>query len=154
MSFQRKLRLSVYCLQPQTLEIWAPPGDLLGSIRERYTFLSADFVIQNATGEVIGHIKGPPRFWCCCYNSRELLLKVFSADYRSQIGSITRTWNTDISTFTQNIYFTDPQMNVHTKVLFLGAAFLTVNSLFSSHVIKFNIFFFLKEYKYFQSSCC
>lgn len=127
LSFRRKLRISAYCLQPQLLEVWAPPGDLLGSIRERYTISSANFALQNANGDIVGHIEGPTRcYWCLCCNSRELFLKVFSPDGDRQIGSITRTWNTDISTFTQNVYFTDPQMDVQTKALFLGAAFLTV----------------------------
>lgn len=113
-------------MQPQLLEVWVPPGNLLGTIRERYTILSSNFALYDTNGDVVGQIEGPARCWCACCNSRELFLKVFSPDGILQIGSITRTWNTDISTFTQNVYFTDPQMDVQTKSLFLGAAFLAV----------------------------
>lgn len=126
LSYRRKLRLGLYCFQPQYLEVWAPPGDLLGTIREAYSLYSTDFVIQNSRGDIIFQIEGPPKFLCFC-NAKELHLRVLSSDYKQQVGSITRIWNTDISTFTQNVYFSDPGQDVKTKALFLGVTFLTVS---------------------------
>lgn len=41
-----------------------------------------------------------------------------------QDGTITRLWNTDINSYTMNIYFTDPAVNFDVKALYLAAGFL------------------------------
>lgn len=46
---------------------------------------------------------------------------------REQVGSITRSWNADNSSYSTNIYFNDPNLDVKRKSLFVGAAFLLVS---------------------------
>lgn len=83
------------------------------------------YTITDRDEKVVANIVGPSKFICSC-QSNELYLKILNADYTVQLGAITRIWNTDISTFTQNVYFSDPCMYVKDKALFLGAAFLAV----------------------------
>jgi len=131
--FRRKLAFGLFCCQPQCIEVISPPGDLLGKVKETFSLFNAEFVIEDSYGNIIYQIEGPPKLMCFC-NSEELHLKVLSPDFVSQQGSITRIWNTDISAFTQNVYFAETNLDVKLKALFLGAAVLM-------------------EYMYFQSKC-
>lgn len=105
--------------------VWAPPGDLLGRVKETFSLFNAEFVIEDSHGNIIYQIEGPPKLMCFC-RLHELHLKVLSPDYVSQQGSITRIWNTDISAYTQNVYFAETNLDVKLKALFLGAAVLMV----------------------------
>lgn len=125
MSFRRRLAFGLLCCQPQSIEVWAPPGDLLGRVKETFSLFNAEFVIEDPYGNIIYQIEGPPKLLCFC-RAQELHLKVLSPDFISQQGSITRIWNTDISAFTQNVYFAEANLDVKVKALFLGAAFLMV----------------------------
>ena len=58
-----------------------------------------------------------------------------TADERQQSGTITRQWNTDLNSYSMNIYFADPAMDPKIKSLFLGSGFLL-------------------EYLYFQDTKC
>lgn len=133
LTFHRTLPLGIFCM-PEYLEIWTPPGDLLGRVRELYTVYNAIYTIENSAREVCYQIHGPQRF-SSIRHQKEFHLKVLSADGLQQHGSIARIWSNDMSTYTQNVYFNDPNMNVKHKSLLLGAAFLM-------------------EYVYFQSKCC
>ncbi|XP_037051013.1 phospholipid scramblase 2 isoform X2 [Bradysia coprophila] len=145
LSFRRKLAFGLLCCQPQSIEIWAPPGDLLGRVKETFSLFNAEFVIEDSHGNIIYQIEGPPKLLCFC-QVQELHLKVLSPDFVSQQGSITRIWNTDISSFTQNVYFADMNLDVKFKALFLGAAVLMVLLLtarFSTTFSYIFIFFLL-----------
>lgn len=123
--FDRKLALGIMVCQPQCLEVWAPPGDLLGRIRETFSCFNTEYVVENANRDIIYQIEGPPRLVCIC-RRKEMHLKVLSNDQKIQHGMITRIWNTDICTYTQNVYFMDPNLDVNHKALMIGAAFLMV----------------------------
>lgn len=122
---RRMFRIGMYAMQPQCVEMWTPPGDFVGYVREKISIYGVDFEILDRSGELVGNVKGPPKVMCSC-GMKEIFLKVLSADYAVQLGTITRIWNTDISTFTQNVYFSDPCMEVQLKALLVGVAFLTV----------------------------
>lgn len=149
LSFRRKLAFGLILCQPRSIEgcysqnrnennflikyslsVWAPPGDLLGRVKETFSLFNAEFIIEDSYGNIIYQIEGPPKFMCFC-RAEELHLKVLSPDYVSQQGSITRIWNTDISAFTQNVYFAETNLDVKLKALFLGAAFLMVRLLYT-----------------------
>lgn len=125
-SFKRKLRLGSFCFQPQYLEVWTTPGNFLGYVRENMSLYTTGYTITNRDDQVVANVVGPTKFLFSCQSSQELYFKVLNADYTIQLGAITRIWNTDISAFTQNVYFSDPCMDVKVKALFLGAAFLEV----------------------------
>lgn len=122
---RRPFRLGVYALQPQCIEVWTPPGDFIGYVRETVSIYTVQFEIEDRRGQIVGRIQGPPKVLCSC-GMTELYLRVLSEDCGQQLGTITRIWNTDISTFTQNVYFADPCMAVQMKALLVGVAFLTV----------------------------
>lgn len=124
---RRPFRLGMYAMQPHGIEIWTPPGDYVGTVRETVSIYSVQFEIEDTDGRIVGRIQGPPKVLCgSCGGQQELYLRVLSADCAQQLGTITRIWNTDISTFTQNVYFADPGMAVQTKALLVAVAFLTV----------------------------
>lgn len=123
-SMRRLFRLGMYAMQPQCLEVWTPPGDFVGFVRERITIYGVDFELLDRAGELVAQVKGPPKALCSC-GMKEIFLKVLSPDYAQQLGTLTRIWNTDIATFTQNVYFADPCMEVKMKALMVGVAFLT-----------------------------
>lgn len=126
LSFRRKLRMG-YCLfQPQHLEVWTPPGDLVGLVREKSSFFDVEYIVENRNGETVAYVVGPSKLLCAC-NAKEMYLKVLSRDYATQLGTITRIWNTDISMYTHNVYYSDPCMDVKVKALLMGAAFLIVS---------------------------
>lgn len=122
---RRLFRIGIFAMQPQCMEVWTPPGDFVGYVREKMTIYGVDFEIWDRAGELVGNVKGPPKVVCSCGRT-EIYMKVLSADCAVQLGTITRIWNTDISTFTQNVYFSDPCMEVKLKALLIGVAFLTV----------------------------
>ncbi|XP_055687144.1 phospholipid scramblase 4 [Lutzomyia longipalpis] len=122
------------CIIGNSVEVWTPPGDLLGYVEEGYSLTTCDFVILNSHKEIIYHIAGPRSF--TGYLPKEVGFRVLSPDYLTQVGTISRTWNADVSMYSLNIYFTDQDLDVKNKSLFIGAAFLA-------------------EYMYFQTrGCC
>lgn len=124
-SFRRKFRFGSFFCQPQYLEVWTPPGNFLGLVREKTSLYTTGYTVTDKHDAIVANIVGPSKFICSC-QTNELYLKILNADYTVQLGAITRIWNTDISTYTQNVYFSDPCMDVKNKALFLAAAFLAV----------------------------
>lgn len=133
----------MFCFQPQYLEVWTTPGNFLGCIREKISLYTIGYTITDRDERIVANIVGPSKFLCSCQPT-ELYLKVLNSDYTMQLGAITRIWNTDISAFTQNVYFSDPCMDVKDKALFLGAAFLTVI------LVRFIPFWFRTNYFFFE----
>lgn len=127
----------MYALKPQCMEVWTPPGDFVGFVREKISIYNLEFEIVDKSENIVGRIQGPARTLCTC-GVTEMFLKVLSDDYAVQLATITRIWNTDISMFTQNVYFSDPCMAVKTKSLMVGAAFLMVTRIISGILFNSN----------------
>lgn len=62
---RKKFAMGLMCCQPRYLEVWVPPGDLLGRIVETFSVLSSEFTIQNANREIIYEVEGPNTIGCC-----------------------------------------------------------------------------------------
>lgn len=45
------------------MEVFAPPGTLVGTVEEEWSIISRKFIIRNASGDVVFRIKGP---FCIC----------------------------------------------------------------------------------------
>ncbi|GAB0091771.1 Phospholipid scramblase [Sergentomyia squamirostris] len=136
MTLHRSMGIGPLCCTcvSQSLQVWTPPGDLLGFVEEGYSFTTCDFVVLNGHKEIMFHICGPKSY--TGYLPKEASFRMLSPDYLTQVGTISRSWNVDISMYSLNVYFTDQDLDVKIKALFLGAAFLM-------------------EYMYFQGrSCC
>jgi hypothetical protein len=57
----RPLRCSS-CLFPcwlQEMEVTAPPGNVIGSIKQNWSILTPSFDIKNSSGETVMQIEGP-----------------------------------------------------------------------------------------------
>lgn len=57
---------------------------------------------------------------------KETHFRVMDPDLATQKGTITRAWNVGSSSYTNNIYFSEPELDVRLKTLFVGAAFMLV----------------------------
>lgn len=127
-------RLMCLPLKFQSLEIWLNPGILLGVVQEKFSFTDRLIVIESERGQELFKIRISLGHSLCM--PKEYHFRIMTADEQQQSGTITRQWNTDLSSYTMNIYFADPGMDPKIKSLFLGLGFLL-------------------EYLYFQSrNCC
>ncbi|XP_055609563.1 phospholipid scramblase 1 [Uranotaenia lowii] len=124
--------LCCFC-KNQFLELWATPGDLIGCIQQDYGLMSREIILMNGDLDVMFRI--PIALVEAIRMPKETHFRVMDRDLLTQKGTITRAWNSSSSRYTTNIYFSEPELDVRLKTLFLGAAFLL-------------------EYIYYQSKCC
>lgn len=66
--FNRPLACSGFCFPCclQSIEISSPPGQVIGRVKEDWTFLSNNYSIQNHLDETVLRIEGPICPWKCC----------------------------------------------------------------------------------------
>ncbi|MCL4133686.1 UNVERIFIED_CONTAM: hypothetical protein GTU68_048025, partial [Idotea baltica] len=111
------------CLQ--SIEVTAPPGNVVGSVQQEWSILSPKFSIRNAGGDTVLTIEGPMCTYSFC---GDVEFKVMSADGNTQVGKISKQWSGMLrEMFTDTDYFgiTFPMdLDVHIKAVLLGAAFL------------------------------
>lgn len=120
------------CLQ--TMEVSAPPGNLIGTIEQQWSFWTPKFVIKDAVGNIVLRIKGP----CCTFGlCTDVNFKVLSKDGEVQVGKISKKWSG-----TAREYFTDADffgvsfpmsLDVKMKAVMLGAVFLIDMMYFESN---------------------
>lgn len=123
----RPLRCSSCCCPccNQTMEITAG-GELLGSMHQEWNFclpFGTTYTVKNASGDSVFKIKAP----CCpCSCGSDVVFEVMTPE--GSIGSIRRTWKgccTECCTDADNFCVTfDKNLDVRTKAIILGAAFL------------------------------
>ncbi|XP_037945352.1 phospholipid scramblase 2 [Teleopsis dalmanni] len=124
MVLRKKFALGSMCCRPKNLEVWIPPGNLLGKIVQSPTILAPTFFIEDGeTGNPIFCLEGPDNSGFCCFClPKETFFKVHSGgDLRA---SIDHKWLAHKSQFTTNIYFSDPKLTAKERALIIGAAFL------------------------------
>ncbi|XP_075169378.1 phospholipid scramblase 3 [Haematobia irritans] len=122
--FQKKLALGFMCCQPKSLEVWIPPGNILGRIVQSPTLLVPEFYIEDgATGNPIFCVEGPKNAGFCCFClPKETYFKIHSGGELR--ASIDRKWMSGKGQYTTNIYFSDSKLTGKERALILGAAFL------------------------------
>lgn len=125
--FHRKLSLGFMCCQPKSLEVWVPPGNVLGRIVQSPTILAPEFFIEDGvTGNPIFCIEGPKNTGVCCFClPKETYFKIHSGGELR--ASIDRKWMSGKSQYTTNIYFSDSKLTSKDRALILGSAFLLVS---------------------------
>lgn len=112
------------CLQK--VDVYSPPGTLVGTVQEVWTFCIPKFKVLDPGGNVVLRITGP----CCQFNlcCNDVEFKVLSSDGQIEVGKISKKW----SGFAQEI-FTDADffgisfpldLDVKMKATLLGALFL------------------------------
>lgn len=117
------------CCRSEHMFIILPPGDVIGFIEEEFSLFSTELILRNSSAEALYRITIPKHHKF--YMPKEHTFQVMSGDGLTQKGSISRKWNTDTNLYTTNVYFTDPDLNVRLKSLYVGAAFLLVSSAFN-----------------------
>uniref|UniRef100_A0A182IVZ0 Phospholipid scramblase n=1 Tax=Anopheles atroparvus TaxID=41427 RepID=A0A182IVZ0_ANOAO len=125
--FKKNLGCGVFCCfcKNQFLEVWANPGELIGCIQQDYGLLSQEIVLLNSDINTMFRIPIP--FANALRMPKETHFPVMDRDLMTQKGTITRAWNVGTSSYTNNIYYSDPTMDVKFKSLFIAAAFLLVS---------------------------
>lgn len=99
----------------------------MGLVEESFSISETILLLKNSHGETIFRISIPKNL--TTFSPKELNIKVMSGGGLTQKGTISRTWNPDISHYGLNIYFADAEMHVRLKTLLIGAAFLMVGTL-------------------------
>lgn len=110
------------CLQE--LEVHAPPGQVIGYIRERWTCCYPRFDIYDANDQIILTIAGP---LCQCKCCADVVYDVKSADESEDVGKIIKQWMglAELCVDADNFSVTFPMdMAVSAKALLFAAAFL------------------------------
>ncbi|KAF5284951.1 hypothetical protein FQA39_LY16906 [Lamprigera yunnana] len=73
------------CLQ--SMEVFSPPGTLVGVIEQEWSLFYPTFTIKNGDGEMVLRIKGPCNLMNCCSDAD---FKVLSTDGSTEVGKILR----------------------------------------------------------------
>ncbi|KAF6020102.1 hypothetical protein EB796_021599 [Bugula neritina] len=127
MHLSRPLRCST-CWCPcflQRVEVQAPPGEVIGYVKQGWSICKPKFWIQNAAGEDILRIDGPC-FTCSICGDVEF--DVSSHDGSSPVGRISKQWSGLIKeafTDADNFGVTFPiDLDVRVKATTLAATFL------------------------------
>jgi hypothetical protein len=63
----------------QSLNVYSPPGVLLGSVEQEWSIFRQNFVIRNVQGDAVLRITG---------RTRNMKFKIWSSDGTSKVGQI------------------------------------------------------------------
>ncbi|GAB6020563.1 Putative UDP-glucuronosyltransferase ugt-50 [Chamberlinius hualienensis] len=111
------------CLQ--VIDVYSPPGQLVGRIRQNWSICIPHFTIENANGDTVLKIKGP---CCTCSCCGDVEFDVLSADSSTKVGKISKQWSglvKEAFTDSDNFGITFPMdLDVRMKAVMLGAVFL------------------------------
>ncbi|KAK9507933.1 hypothetical protein O3M35_007690 [Rhynocoris fuscipes] len=111
------------CLQ--RMEVYAPVGQLVGTVEQDWTIFTPAFSVKNAAGDTVLKIEGP---FCTFSICGDVEFKVLALDGSTVVGKITKQWSGLLrEAFTDADYFgiTFPMdLDVKMKAVMLGACFL------------------------------
>lgn len=152
LKLERKYAFSALCCNGQCIDVWIPPGDLIGRIREQFSLFRTVFVIENDVGDILYRFNGFPRYMWNSFLPSETEFTILGVDDKQQTvhGTIRRCWQTDTCIYTQIIDFTNRDMNIKHKALFIAASILLVSNppMIKLAAIDFNRFpIFLSLYR-------
>ncbi|KAF7287011.1 phospholipid scramblase family member 5-like isoform X2 [Rhynchophorus ferrugineus] len=138
MMFKRRLGCGycTFCCRLQRLEIWIPPGELVGIVAQRWKPLKTCFDIRNRHEQTLYIIEGPNSFGC--FHKGDLF-QIYTSDGSTQIGTIVHQWD-PVSTMYQLLLQMPSSItdNRH-KALLLGSAFLLEYMFFENAQKRLNI---------------
>lgn len=127
LTFQRKFAVGALLCKGQCLEVWAPPGDLVGRIRETFSIYRTEFAIENDCGDALFTVVAFPRYKWNYFLPSEYEFSIMGVEDQTVKGTIRRAWQVDTSIYTHHIQFTDRELNIKHKALFLATSFLLVS---------------------------
>lgn len=110
------------CLQE--LEVFSPPGNLIGSVHQDWSLCEPKFSVKDGTGETVLYIEGP---FCTFSMCGDVNFKVLSGDGQ-KIGKISKQWSglvreafTDADMFGINFPM---ELDAKMKAVLIGACLL------------------------------
>ncbi|KAF8791906.1 phospholipid scramblase 2-like [Argiope bruennichi] len=122
----RDLRCSFCCFPCclQRLEVFAPPGQFIGAVVQKWSIFKPQFQIENESGDAVLKIEGP---FCTFSFCGSVNFQVLSTD-GIEVGKISKKWSGLLrETFTDVDHFgiSFPlELDVKMKATLLGALFL------------------------------
>ena len=126
--FQRPLACGSCCFPCclQSLEVESPPGNVIGTVKQKWSILYPKYNIKDETGKTIYYIEGP---CCTCSCFGDVDFKIYDgSDHSKEVGRIAKKWSG-----LAKEYFTDadnfgitfpPGANAKMKATLLGASML------------------------------
>ncbi|KAH9369717.1 hypothetical protein HPB48_007684 [Haemaphysalis longicornis] len=114
----------------EEMQVQAPPGTIIGSIRQRWSVLFPTFSVLDSNDREVLKVVGPFITSACC---NDVVFDIFSRDGRTKLGAVSKNWTgvlrealTDIDNFTV-VFPVD--MDTKIKAVLLGLVFLIFASL-------------------------
>nr|AEE61985.1 unknown [Dendroctonus ponderosae] len=138
MSFKRRLGCGycTFCFHLQKMEVWVPPGELVGTISQRWRGLQTSFEVCNRHEEVLYIIEGPRSFACF---HKAGIFQIYTCDGATQIGTIVHQWDTVSGGYQLLLQMPSSITDNRHKALLLGSAFLLEYMFFESTQKKTNL---------------
>ena len=82
----KRCQCCLYFCCLQKMEVFAPPGNLLGTIKQKWHFCNPKFIVKDNNGNSLFKISGP----CCVFGTVDFM--VTSAQDGKDIGLIKKKW--------------------------------------------------------------
>ncbi|KAL1492380.1 hypothetical protein ABEB36_010634 [Hypothenemus hampei] len=123
MSFTRRLACGycTFCFHLQKLEVWVPPGELIGLVSQKWQALKTCFEVCNKHEQVLYVIEGPNSFSCF---HKTGIFQIFTSDGSTQIGTIVHQWDPVSVRYQLLLQMPSSITDNRHKALLLGSAFL------------------------------
>ncbi|KAL5233387.1 hypothetical protein ACI65C_000797 [Semiaphis heraclei] len=123
------------CLQ--SIEVFSPPGCLVGIVEQDWSILKPIFTIRNAANEEVLKIEGPICQYSMC---GDVEFKILSKDKTTVVGRISKQWSGLLrEVFTDADFFGisfPMDLDVRMKAVMLGACFLIITLLTKEKMIS------------------
>lgn len=106
LTLRRVFGLRCFCLpiRCQKLEVWMPPGILLGTVKEKFSLLTREFVIENEQSQVLIRMSIPFRSSLCMPKESHFRVKILICAFPNNLlnfilnffskGHVTRSHST------------------------------------------------------------
>ncbi|XP_050314070.1 phospholipid scramblase 2-like isoform X2 [Anthonomus grandis grandis] len=138
LSLKRRLACG-YCTfmcHLQKMEVWIPPGELVGTISQQWKPLQITFEVCNRHEQVLYIIEGPRSFSCCHQTE---MLQIYTSDGSTQIGTIVHQWDPVSVRYQLLLQMPSSITDNRHKALLLGSAFLVEYMFFESSQKKMSL---------------
>lgn len=126
LQFRRRLAFgncSCWCYL-QGLEIWVPPGEMIGHVQQQTSLSTPILFVYNERGDLTYCIEGPESMCSCINNGKDKHFKIYNAEATTQLGSINHQWDQVQADYVLCLQFPNRNVDAKTKALLLGTAFL------------------------------
>ena len=122
------LSQNVGCCFPSSMEVQAPPGIVIGTVTNTWSFSTENFAVTDETGRTVYYIEKPKFQYSCCVDIPFRIFEGASSNGGREVGKISRDWTglpKEFFTYNTNYWIAFPlEADVKKKALLLGACML------------------------------